>query len=107
LIDTWLSLPLPESMLILAGCYSGFAAILVRLSSGSKVGAWVRSFEGVVAPFIGAVAVVFGILVGFLANDVWDRNRQAASTVRMEAASLVSLHDLAASLGQFYITPVP
>jgi len=38
--------------------------------------------------------VIFGILVGFLANDVWDRSRRAAAAVRSEAANLTSLYDL-------------
>lgn len=58
-----------------------------------------RSFRVVVAPFAGAIIVIFSILVGFLANDVWDRNRRAAATVRGEDASLISLHALATASG--------
>jgi hypothetical protein len=52
-----------------------------------------------VAPFVSAIVVIFGILTGFLASDVWDRNQRAAATVRGEGASLVSLHALAAVFG--------
>jgi hypothetical protein len=52
-----------------------------------------------VAPFCGAIVIIFSILVGFLASDVWDRNRRAAATVRGEGGNLVSLHALAAALG--------
>ncbi len=99
LIDAWLSLPLPALILILAVFYGASAVVLVRLSFGATVGAWVRSFRGVVAPFVGAIVIIFSILVGFLASDVWDRNRRAAATVRGEGANLVSLHALAAALG--------
>ena len=103
MIDVWLSLPLPALISILAGFYSASAAALIRLSFGATVSAWVQSFRGVVAPFVAAVVVIFGILVGFLASDVWDRNRRAAVAVRGEAASLVSLHALAAALGSPHI----
>ncbi|MDQ6869310.1 MAG: DUF4239 domain-containing protein [Pseudomonadota bacterium] len=99
LIDAWLSLPLPALILILAAFYGASALVLIRLSFGALVGPWVRSFRGVVAPFAGAIVIIFSILVGFLANDVWDRNERAAATVRGEGASLISLHALAAALG--------
>jgi Protein of unknown function (DUF4239) len=99
LIDAWLLLPLPALILILAAFYSASALVLIRLSFGATAGPWVRRFRGVVAPFVSAIVVIFGILTGFLANDVWDRNRRAAATVRGEGASLISLHALAAALG--------
>jgi hypothetical protein len=99
LIDAWLSLPLPALILVLTAFYSASALMLIRLSFGATVGPWVRSFRGVVGPFFGAIVIIFSILVGFLASDVWDRNRRAAATVRGEGANLVSLHALAAALG--------
>jgi hypothetical protein len=99
LIDAWLSLPLPALILILAAFYGVSALMLIRLSFGALAGPWVRSFRGVVAPFFGGIVIIFSILVGFLASDVWDRNRRAAATVRGEAANLISLHALAAALG--------
>jgi hypothetical protein len=99
LIDAWLSLPLPALILFLAAFYSASALVLIGLSFGALAGPWVRSFRGVVAPYFSAIVVIFGILTGFLANDVWDRNRRAAATVRGEGANLISLHALAAALG--------
>ncbi|MGH6868825.1 MAG: DUF4239 domain-containing protein [Methylocella sp.] len=99
MIDAWLSLPLPALILILAASYSASALVLVRLSFGTMAGPWVRRFRGVVAPYFSGIVVIFGILTGFLANDVWDRNRRAAATVRGEGANLISLHALAAALG--------
>jgi hypothetical protein len=99
LIDAWLSLPLPALILVLTAFYSASALVLIRLSFGALAGPWVRSFRGVVGPFVGAIVIIFSILVGFLASDVWDRNRRAAATVRGEGANLVSLHALAAALG--------
>jgi hypothetical protein len=99
LIDAWLSLPLPALILVLTAFYSVSALVLIRLSFGALAGPWVRSFRGVVAPFVAPIVIIFSILVGFLANDVWDRNERAAATVRGEGANLISLHALAAALG--------
>jgi hypothetical protein len=99
LVHTWLSLPLPALILVLAVFYSLSGAILVRISFWATAGYWLQSFRGVVAPFVAAVVAIFGILIGFLASDIWDRNRRAAVAVRTEAASLVSLHALSSALG--------
>jgi Protein of unknown function (DUF4239) len=98
-IDTWLELPLPALWLYLAGFYSTTAILLIYLSFGRLTGGWVQSFKGVVAPYFSGIVVIFGILVGFLANDVWDRSRRAASAVRSEAVNLTSLHDLISTSG--------
>jgi hypothetical protein len=98
-IDAWLMLPLPALIGSIVGFYSLTALLLVYLCFGRATGAWVQSFKGVVAPFFGAIVVILGILVGFLANDVWDRNRRASGAVRNEAASLTSLHDLVSASG--------
>ncbi len=79
--------------------YGATALVLIRLSFGVLAGPWVRSFRGVVAPFFSAIVVILGILTGFLASDVWDRNQRAAATVRGEGGNLISLHALAATLG--------
>jgi len=98
-IDKWLELPLPALWLYLAGFYTTSAILLIFLSFSRLTGAWAQSFRGVVAPYFSGIVVIFGILVGFLANDVWDRSRRAATTVRSEAANLTSLHDLIFSSG--------
>lgn len=99
MVDAWLSLPLPALILALIGCFATSALLLIGVSFGPVIGPWVQSFRGVVGPFFGAIVLIFGILVGFLATDVWDRSRRAAATVRAEGAYLVSLHDLVAANG--------
>lgn len=99
MIDRWLSLPLPALILCLAGFYSSSALLLIYLCFGRVTGPWVQSFKGIVAPFLGGIVVILGILVGFLANDVWDRYRRAGGAVRSEAASLKSLYELVAASG--------
>jgi hypothetical protein len=99
MIDTWLTLPLPALILSLVGFYSASALLLVYFCFGRVTGPWVQSFKGVVAPFFGGIVIILGILMGFLANDVWDRNRRASGAVRSEAASLTSLYEIVAASG--------
>jgi hypothetical protein len=100
LIDAWLSLPLWQAASLMSGFYCASALLLLWFSFGAATGPWVRKFQGVVAPFVGAVVMIFAILIGFLANDVWDRSRRAASWVRVESTNLISLHALAEALGK-------
>ncbi len=97
MITSLLLLPVVPMLAVLIAFFGSFAALLVLLSFGPRTGPAVRSFGGVVAPFVGAVAVIFAILLGFLANDIWDRERAAAAAVRTEADSLLSLTALAAT----------
>jgi hypothetical protein len=97
MIDTWLALPLPAMVLTLAGAYFASAAFLFWLSFGPGIGAWTRKFNGVVPPYFSAIMAIFGILIGFLASDVWDRNRRAAADVQIEGASLTTLDALASA----------
>ena len=47
-----------------------------------------------VAPFFGAVGVLFALLTGFLASDIGDRNRQAARAVQAEVGELRNVYTL-------------
>jgi hypothetical protein len=57
------------------------------------------TFNGAVAELFGAIMVIFGILIGFVAGDVWDSWRQAVSAVESEGASLAMLNELASASG--------
>ncbi len=100
LIGAWLSLPLWESMSLMTTVYCTSALLLLWLSFSAATGPWVRKLQGVVAPFVAAIVTIFAILIGFLANDVWDRSRRASTAVRVEATNLISLHALAKALGK-------
>ncbi len=99
MVNFWLTLPLPGLLASLVLFFSATAAILVWLSFGPVTGRAVQSLHGVVPPTMGAVAVIFAILVGFLASDIWERERGAASAVRAEANQLIALDRLAATFG--------
>lgn len=52
------------------------------------------SLRGVVPTFFSSVAILFALLTGFLANDVWERHRQAARSVSAERDSILALTTL-------------
>ena len=87
----WLAAPVTVTLLATTAVLAGSAVLLIYLSFGPWTGRFVQTFRGVVAPFFGAVTLMLGILIGFLSNDVWDRNRRAGVAVKSEADDLVAL----------------
>ena len=94
MIGNWLDLPTALLFGSLTAFYAATAGIIVFVSFSEKTGKGVRRFEGVAAPFFGAVGVLFSLLTGFLASDIADRNRQAARAVQSEASELRNIHTL-------------
>ncbi|HVZ52855.1 MAG TPA: hypothetical protein VG986_12865 [Pseudolabrys sp.] len=94
MIEVWLELPTFGVFAALAVVYAGVAVAIVWLCFGRPVGPVVGRFEGVVAPFFGAVSVLFALLTGFLASDVGDRNRQATRAVQAEVGELRNVYTL-------------
>lgn len=94
MIDFWLELPLALLIAALAVGYVAFALILWALAFRLRTRGWVGSLNGVVAPFFASIAVLFALLTGFLGNDVWMRNRDAARAVLAEGEGLKALHTL-------------
>jgi Protein of unknown function (DUF4239) len=99
MIEMWLALPLPALLASLALFFSATAVFLIWLSFSRVTGTAVQSLKGVAAPFLSALAAILAILIGFLASDIWDRERHAAAAVRAEASQLVALDRLAAVFG--------
>jgi hypothetical protein len=71
MIDSWLTLSIPTMFLAVGGFYSVTAALLYWLCFGRRTRAWMLTFNGAVAELFGAIMVIFGILIGFVAGDVW------------------------------------
>ncbi len=94
MIEAWLDLPTLGVFFMLAVLYATTGAGIAWVSFGGRLGARVRRLDGVVAPYFGAVSILFALLTGFLANDIGDRNRQAARAVQAEAAELRNVFTL-------------
>jgi hypothetical protein len=99
MIDSWLDLPLPLMFAVVAGFYGSTALFLFWLCFARQTRRWMLTFNGAVAELFGAIMVIFGILIGFVAGDVWDGWRQAVSSVESEAASLAMLSELVSASG--------
>lgn len=95
----WLQLPVPALFASLFVFYFATAALLVYLSFRSGLARRIQSYKGVVAPFFVSTATIFGLLIGFLSSDIWERNKQAARVVLTESDTLVALHSLSAAAG--------
>jgi hypothetical protein len=72
---------------------------MVWLSFYSPLRTRVESLKGVVPPFFGSVAIIFGLLVAFLSNDIWERNKQAERVILTESDTLIALHSLGIASG--------
>ena len=94
MIKVWLDLPAPGIFAALCLLYYGAALVLAGLTFRSPLGRRIQSMTGVVAPFFSCVAILFGLLTGFLANDIGDRNRQALRAVQTEAGELHNIYTL-------------
>ncbi|WFU80643.1 DUF4239 domain-containing protein [Bradyrhizobium sp. CIAT3101] len=92
MIKAWLDLPIFELFAVLIALYATSGGVIVVACFSPATVLPVRRLEGVVAPFFGTVGVLFAFLTGFLANDITDRNRQAARAVQSEAAELRNIY---------------
>jgi hypothetical protein len=88
MIRAWLEMSPIGIFLILAVLNFGMAALLTWIAFRSPLRRPMQSVHGIVAPFFGAVAILFALLTGFLANDISDRDRLALRTVQTEAGEL-------------------
>jgi len=93
-MDTWFNLPIAGLFTVLAIPYGLIACAIYWIVFRSRLRPIAQSLGGIVPPFIGTVGILFGLLTGFLANDIGDRNKQAARAVLAEANGLRDAHTL-------------
>lgn len=94
MIETWIDAPAIVVFAVLTALYAVTAALIVWLSYGRLLHGTVRHLHGIVAPFFGAVGILFALMAGFLAGDIADSNRHAARTVQTEVAELRNVFTL-------------
>ena len=96
MISAWLNLPVVAVFLVLAAYLAAATAVIHWLTFGRATRPLAQSLAGVVAPYASALAVLFALLTGFLANDVWDREERASRAVLAERDGLLEVHGLSA-----------
>jgi hypothetical protein len=95
----WLGLPIITIFASLFAFYLAVVALLVWLSFRSPWSKRIVTFKGLVAPFFVSTATIFALLIGFLSNDIWERNKQASRAVLTESDTLIALYSLSAASG--------
>jgi hypothetical protein len=87
-MDWLLNLPIPAmTLVILAGTYLATAVTylaVTRLAVGDRL----RAFKAISPGMLPPLAVVFALLVGFLAAQVWSDADRASTAVNREASAL-------------------
>lgn len=96
MFKAWLTWPVFALFASLFALYMSVAVLLVWISFRSRAAPWVQSFRGIVPPFFGSTAIIFGVLIAFLSNDIWERNKLAERVVFTESDTLVALYSLSA-----------
>jgi hypothetical protein len=93
-INAWLELPTLALFVALILFYALTGATIWWLCFRSPLRRKIHTLTGVVAPFFGAVGILFALLTGFLAADIGDRNRQSWRAVHGEASAAASIYTL-------------
>jgi Protein of unknown function (DUF4239) len=93
-ISAWLDLSAFGIFACLAIFYGLTVVLIAWLTFRSPLRARIQELSGIGAPFFASVALLFSLLTGFLAADVFDRHRRAVRAVQVEGGALSSLHAL-------------
>lgn len=94
-----MSQTMPVMALLLAGAMTVLALFLCWFCFVSRFAARVQNWKGVVPPFVGVPATLFGLLLTFLSQDIWDANRRAYHAIAQECEQLTTLSALSGDNG--------
>jgi hypothetical protein len=87
-MDWILNLPIVwMGLVILVACYAT-AAIVYLVVMRLAVGERIRAFKAISPGMLPPLAIVFALLVGFLAAQVWSESDRASTAVNREASAL-------------------
>ena len=91
MLDWLLGLPFVWLVLVVFGVSYLVAAAIAWVVLRLAVGERARAFKAVSPGLLPPLGVVFGLLVGFLAVQVWNDHGQAQTAVNREASALRSV----------------
>lgn len=91
-MSDWLhNLPVPWMALVVFGLTYLLAAIIFILVTALAVGERARAFKAVSPGMLPPLGIIFGLVVGFTAAQVWSDSAQAEAAVQREASALQSI----------------
>ncbi len=99
MLQFWMSQTTAVMTTMLTVALTAFALLLCWLSFASPLAPFLQKCRGVVPPFVGVPATLFGLLMTFLSQDVWEANRQAYRALALEREQLSTLAALTENHG--------
>jgi hypothetical protein len=99
LLHFWMSQTTPVMAATLAGALAAFAFFLCWLGFASPFAPAMQNWKGVAPPFVGVPATLFGLMMTFLSQDIWESNRQAYRALALEREQLATLSALTENHG--------
>ena len=98
-MSEWLlNLPVVWMAIVIFGATYLFAAALYTVITALAAGERARAFKGISPGILPPLAIVFAVLVGFLAAQVWSDADRANTAVNREASALRAVVLLATGL---------
>jgi len=95
ILGLWLDRPVWLMFALLALPFLGLCAVLSSLTVWRRSRPLMQGLgTGIVAPYFNAISVLLSLLTGFVANDAWERQRQASRVVQAERANARAVYDL-------------
>lgn len=95
ILGLWLDQPVWLMFTLLAGVFLTVCLVLSLLTNLPWTQGGMRLLAtGIVPPYIGVVAVLLALLTGFVANDAWERQRQASRVLQAERSHALAVYDL-------------
>lgn len=86
--------------LVLALCisFASLASFITWIFISSGHSAFIKKFDGIVAPFFSLPAVLFSLTAALLATSIWDNYSVATKAIKNESQSILSIISLANSV---------
>lgn len=95
ILGYWLDQPVWLIFGLLSALFAAAIGVICLLTNLSATRPGIQRIgSGIVAPYFGSISVLLALLTGFVANDAWERQRQASRVVQAERSNVLAVHDL-------------
>lgn len=95
ILTLWLDQPVWLIFAVLAVLFFGATLIFCGLTRLARTRTWLLKLgSGMVPTYFTAISVLLALLTGFVANDAWERQREAGKVLQTERANARAVHDL-------------